>query len=232
MNIEQELSKKQITKKKVFHKSLTDVDTPYMSQEPTQPSLPSSLQWENRGAVHPPVAAESAGLVIFHQNGTGGTAGGMGSADHDQPIEEEQARPNPIPGPGIQDKVVEATTPLSSLSYKEQVGKKQRETRLVAQQMQAEVLAASPESRAWVEMQVGRFGHLARLDNVKESPVLEGYSNKCEFAVGINPETTRLTGKNDLKITSCLLKVKNNFQTFYQLGSSWTRGPGRQMSAR
>ena len=136
MNNEHELSKKQITKKKVFHKSLTDVDTPYMSQEPTQPSLPSSLQWENRGAVHPPVAAESAGLVIFHQNGTGGTAGGMGSADHDQPIEEEQARPNPIPGPGIQDKVVEATTPLSSLTYKEQVGKKQRETRLVAQQMQ------------------------------------------------------------------------------------------------
>ena len=78
-----------------------------------------------------------------------------------------------------------------------EVGKKQRETRLVAQQMQAEVLAASPESRAWVEMQVGRFGHLARLDNVKESPVLEGYRNKCEFAVGVNPETTRLTGKNE-----------------------------------
>ena len=33
----------------------------------------------------------------------------------------------------------------------------------------------------------------ARVDEVKESPTIEGYRNKCEFAIGLNPENRRLT---------------------------------------
>jgi tRNA (uracil-5-)-methyltransferase len=41
-------------------------------------------------------------------------------------------------------------------------------------------------------MQVSKMGYLAKLDNVEQSPSTDGYRNKCEFAIGINPETKKL----------------------------------------
>ena len=54
----------------------------------------------------------------------------------------------------IQEKVVDATTPLSGLTYADQVAKKQREAKTVALQLQSEVLAANTEAKPWIEMQV------------------------------------------------------------------------------
>lgn len=93
----------------------------------------------------------------------------------------------------VLDKVTEATTPLSSLPYSEQVNRKQGEARFVLEQLGSEVVSANPSSRTWVELQTKQFGFLAKLEQLRESPVKEGYRNKCEFAIGLNPETNQLT---------------------------------------
>jgi len=93
----------------------------------------------------------------------------------------------------ILDKVTEATTPLSNISYAEQASKKTKEARWVAQQLGNEIMSANPSTKNWIEYQTQQYGYLSRIDKLKESPVLEGYRNKCEFAIGTNPETRRLT---------------------------------------
>lgn len=93
----------------------------------------------------------------------------------------------------ILDKVTEATTPLSSIPYPEQAAKKNKEARWLAKQLGNEIVNANPSTKNWVEFQTQQYGHLSRIDKLKESPILDGYRNKCEFAIGTNPETRRLT---------------------------------------
>jgi len=93
----------------------------------------------------------------------------------------------------VLDKVTEATTPLSSIPYPEQASKKNKEARWLAQQLGNEIVTANPSTKNWVEFQTQKYGYLSRIDRLKESPILDGYRNKCEFAIGTNPETRRLT---------------------------------------
>jgi len=93
----------------------------------------------------------------------------------------------------ILDKVTEATTPLSSIPYPEQATKKTKEAKWVAQQLGNEIVTANPATKNWIEFQTQKYGYLSRIDKLKESPILDGYRNKCEFAIGTNPETRRLT---------------------------------------
>ena len=106
---------------------------------------------------------------------------------------------NTIPSnvsPGMRavlEQVMEATTPLSTMSYREQIHKKTMDTQHNAEQLSSEIVAANTAARDWVELQTSKFSTCARLDKLKESPTLDGYRNKCEFAIGVNPETRRLT---------------------------------------
>ena len=93
----------------------------------------------------------------------------------------------------VMEAVTEATTPLSSVSYREQLSKKMRESKAVSDQIGAEILTANNSTKNWIDFQTNKFGHCARVDNIKESVVLEGYRNKCEFAIGLNPENRMLT---------------------------------------
>jgi len=93
----------------------------------------------------------------------------------------------------ILDKVTEATTPLSNIPYLEQASKKTKEARWVAQQLGNEIMTANPATKNWIEFQTQKYGYLCRIDKLKESPIMDGYRNKCEFAIGTNPETRRLT---------------------------------------
>ena len=59
-------------------------------------------------------------------------------------------------------------------------------------------VATSPGTSVWMEHStvrgLGCFNFcFCRVDKCVESPVKEGYRNKCEFAIGLNPETRRLT---------------------------------------
>ena len=91
------------------------------------------------------------------------------------------------------EKVLESTTPLSTKSYRDQMDKKSKESEWVAEQLGSEIQAANPSANNWIEFQTNKHGHSTRIDRIKESPVLEGYRNKCEFAIGVNPETRKLT---------------------------------------
>jgi len=93
----------------------------------------------------------------------------------------------------VLDKVTEATTPLSSIPYPEQASKKNKECRWLASQLGNEIMTANPSTKNWIEFQTQQFGYMSRIDKLKESPILDGYRNKCEFAIGTNPETRRLT---------------------------------------
>jgi len=109
---------------------------------------------------------------------------------------EEPSNPFSSLTPGmkvVQEKVTAATTPLASLPYIDQVGKKMKETRWMAQQLAADLVQAHPQCKSWVDKNVQQLGYLAKVEKCVESPVKEGYRNKCEFAIGLNPETRRLT---------------------------------------
>ena len=109
---------------------------------------------------------------------------------------EEPSNPFSSLTPGmkvVQEKVTSATTPLASLPYIDQVGKKMKETRWMAQQLATDLVEAHPQCKSWVDKNVQQFGYLAKVEKCVESPVKEGYRNKCEFAIGLNPETRRLT---------------------------------------
>lgn len=93
----------------------------------------------------------------------------------------------------VMDKVTEATTPLSNIPYPEQASKKTKESRWVAQQLGNEIIAANSAAKTWIEYQTQKYGNLCRVEKLKESPILDGYRNKCEFAIGTNPESRRLT---------------------------------------
>ena len=98
--------------------------------------------------------------------------------------------------PGLRrvlERVTEATTPLSSVPYREQLAKKMREAQSVTDQIGSEILSANSSTKNWIDFQTSKFGHCARIDQLKDSPVLEGYRNKCEFAIGLNPESRKLT---------------------------------------
>ena len=86
-----------------------------------------------------------------------------------------------------------AYTPLSLPYYEEQVSKKSKEARWVAQQLANEITTANPATKNWVEFQTQKYVFRARVQGLKESPVLDGYRNKCEFAIWANPGARRLT---------------------------------------
>ena len=46
---------------------------------------------------------------------------------------------------------------------------------------------------------------LAKLENFIESPVINGYRNKCEFTVGRHPETQKATVGNETDPFFCYL---------------------------
>ena len=90
--------------------------------------------------------------------------------------------------------MLECTTPLAGLPYKEQLLKKEKYICLFLEELEQDVLEYNPDAELWINQEKRKNGtHFTKLERIKESPVLEGYRNKCEFAIGVNPETRRVT---------------------------------------
>ena len=107
--------------------------------------------------------------------------------------------PNTIPSSvssgmrAVMESVIESTTPLSTVSYRDQLKKKAGEARKLVDVLGTEIMTANGDTNNWFEFQKSKHGAAARVDEVRESPTIEGYRNKCEFAIGLNPENRRLT---------------------------------------
>ena len=86
----------------------------------------------------------------------------------------------------VMDKVTEATTPLSTLPYEEQVSKKSKEARWFAQQLanENEITTANPATKNWVEFQTQKYVFRARVQGLKESPVLHKNMTLLDICCG------------------------------------------------
>ena len=75
----------------------------------------------------------------------------------------------------------------------DQLKKKAGEARKLVDVLGTEIMTANGDTNNWFEFQKSKHGAAARVDEVRDSPTIEGYRNKCEFAIGLNPENRRLT---------------------------------------
>ena len=109
--------------------------------------------------------------------------------------------PNTIPSTvstgmkAVMESFIESTTPLSTRSYRDQFKKKADEFKKKADEVRklvdllaTEIMTANGDTNNWFEFQKSKHGAGTRVDKVKESPTIEGYRNKCEFAMGLNPD--------------------------------------------
>ena len=83
---------------------------------------------------------------------------------------------------------IESTTPLSTSSYRDQVKEKADEVRKLVDLLATEIMTANGDTNNWFEFQKSKHGAGTRVNKVKESPTIDGYWNKCEFAMGLNPD--------------------------------------------
>ncbi|XP_063709851.1 tRNA (uracil-5-)-methyltransferase homolog A [Culicoides brevitarsis] len=84
-----------------------------------------------------------------------------------------------------QKTLVESTTPLAHLPYEEQLKQKQDEVKKLLHDFSNQFWKASPAKRKWIEEQRKlNDGVIFQLENIKASPAIDGYRNKCEFSIG------------------------------------------------
>ena len=102
--------------------------------------------------------------------------------------------PNTIPSTvsigvkAVMESFIESTTPLSTSSYRDQVKEKADEVRKLVDLLATEFMTTNGDTNNWFEFQKSKHGAGTRVDKVKESPTIDGYWNKCEFAMGLNPD--------------------------------------------
>jgi len=130
------------------------------------------------------------------------------AAAHDPLVKARQERQNaPKPAAGkifkaddeqvdllpLDDRVVKIVTPFAHLPYEEQLEKKQETALGIMRRLGNEIIKVNPGLGDFVKFnKLRRKGSVCELDDIISSPVIKGYRNKCEFTVGINPETNEL----------------------------------------
>lgn len=87
--------------------------------------------------------------------------------------------------PKKQKTLVESTTPLAHLSYEEQLKQKHDEVKKLLHDFSNQYWKANPAKRKFIEEQRKlNDGVMFELQQIKASPVTDGYRNKCEFSIG------------------------------------------------
>lgn len=127
--------------------------------------------------------------------------------------------------------VAECTTPLAHLPYPDQLKQKTRDIEEILRKLSKDMWKNSPQDRKFIGEQQKKFsGFPCEFIGIKESPVVDGYRNKCEFTIGkdMNNETvvgfrlgsyatgfTEVGAIEDLKqIPEAMKKAVKAFQTF------------------
>ncbi|CAL4073565.1 unnamed protein product, partial [Meganyctiphanes norvegica] len=90
----------------------------------------------------------------------------------------------------IAERIEKSVTPYASLSYEEQLRKKEKIAQDILRKYSKELLYANPELHEFIKFhQKRRNGLICEFDPIVPAPVTENYRNKCEFTIGMNPET-------------------------------------------
>ncbi|KAF4524326.1 hypothetical protein B566_EDAN005384 [Ephemera danica] len=89
-----------------------------------------------------------------------------------------------------QEKLRLNTVPYSDVPYNAQLETKTTAMKKVLQQMGKQIVKFNPQLDGWLEEQAKKYNGLpCQLKPIRPSPVLTGYRNKCEFTIGLNPDT-------------------------------------------
>lgn len=95
----------------------------------------------------------------------------------------------------IEEQMLMSTIPYHSVSYEEQLSKKNEEAQCLLKWLNELIERRTSQLSGWIDEQIAKNGTSLPfvLDEVRASPVIDGYRNKCEFRVGINPQTQAVT---------------------------------------
>ncbi|GLH03369.1 Uncharacterized protein GBIM_09287 [Gryllus bimaculatus] len=94
----------------------------------------------------------------------------------------------------LEKRIKDSVSPLWNLPYKEQLGVKEKAVRGVLLLWAKEIQKLNPQLKSWLNCQREKYDGLpCVLHDIRPSPKLTEYRNKCEFTVGINEETKERT---------------------------------------
>lgn len=109
------------------------------------------------------------------------------------PIKTVVAGPSVHRKPNVLDSVAEIATPLCKFPMEEQLIMKEDRTLEFFNELGEKITGVNGACRAWFDHQIAKHEYYVKLDRILPSPMVEGYCNHCEFAIGTHPDTKQLT---------------------------------------
>ncbi|XP_054264778.1 tRNA (uracil-5-)-methyltransferase homolog B-like [Macrosteles quadrilineatus] len=95
----------------------------------------------------------------------------------------------------IEEQMLMSTIPYHSISYEEQLSKKNEEAQCLFKWLSVCMEKKTPELIGYIDKQIAKFRKTQlpfKLDMVRASPVIDGYRNKYEFRIGMEPTSKRV----------------------------------------
>uniref|UniRef100_A0A1B6DRV2 tRNA (uracil(54)-C(5))-methyltransferase n=1 Tax=Clastoptera arizonana TaxID=38151 RepID=A0A1B6DRV2_9HEMI len=95
----------------------------------------------------------------------------------------------------LEEQMLMSTIPYHSIAYEEQLSKKNEEAACHLKWLFELIQKRSYPLSGWIEEQITKLGKGVpfTLEEIKPSPTVDGYRNRCEFRVGINPQNQEVT---------------------------------------
>ncbi|GAB0086999.1 Beta-1,3-glucan-binding protein, N-terminal [Sergentomyia squamirostris] len=91
--------------------------------------------------------------------------------------------------------IQECTTPLAHLTYEDQLKQKQSEAENLLKRFSGDIWKACPGQRVEIERLRKEFNGLpCEMEQIRASPLISGYRNKCEFTVGKDTSGQNVVG--------------------------------------
>jgi tRNA/tmRNA/rRNA uracil-C5-methylase (TrmA/RlmC/RlmD family) len=88
--------------------------------------------------------------------------------------------------------VEKAVIPLCRSTIEQQHHIKEQTVLTLLTSLREKVVETNLAADAFLQHQESRIGYFLHLDRIVPSPLLDGYRNKCDFAVGVNPVSKKL----------------------------------------
>ncbi|XP_046680805.1 tRNA (uracil(54)-C(5))-methyltransferase homolog isoform X2 [Homalodisca vitripennis] len=95
----------------------------------------------------------------------------------------------------IEEQMLMSTIPYYSVSYNEQLSKKNEEAQCLLKWLAECMEKKTPQLIGYIDQEIAKNPRTRlpfKLDEVRSSPLIDGYRNKCEFRIGLHPQTKKV----------------------------------------
>lgn len=93
-----------------------------------------------------------------------------------------------------EERLKKSTAPYWNIPYSDQKNMKREDMKKLLLQLGDELLKANSDLGGWLKEQREKNDGLpCPLLDIRSASVIDGYRNKCEFSIGLNPETKKVT---------------------------------------